>query len=59
MRVIRRQQSQAEYWCVQRVDKMMNNYMGIGIDAKVALDFHSMREEYPAWFQSQMGNKLW
>lgn len=38
---------------------MMNNYMGIGIDAKVALDFHSMREEYPAWFQSQMGNKLW
>ncbi|KAK9851856.1 hypothetical protein WJX84_011935 [Apatococcus fuscideae] len=43
----------------KRVDKVMNNYMGIGIDAKVALDFHSMREEYPAWFQSQMGNKLW
>ncbi len=43
----------------QRVDKVMNNYLGIGIDAKVALEFHSMREEYPAWFQSQMGNKLW
>ena len=46
-------------WGVQRLDKVMNNYLGIGIDAKVALDFHSMREEYPAWFQSQMGNKLW
>ncbi|KAK9855135.1 hypothetical protein WJX84_000838 [Apatococcus fuscideae] len=43
----------------KRLDKVMNNYLGIGIDAKVALDFHSMREEYPAWFQSQMGNKLW
>ena len=59
MWVICRQQSQAEHVCTQRVDKIMNNYMGIGIDAKVALDFHSMREEYPAWFQSQMGNKLW
>lgn len=36
-----------------------NNYLGIGIDAKVALDFHSMREAHPRWFMSQVGNKVW
>ena len=39
--------------------KEMNNYVGIGIDAKVTLEFHSLRESYPEWFHSQMGNKLW
>ena len=38
--------------------KAMNNYLGIGVDAKVALEFHEMRESYPQWFQSQFGNKL-
>lgn len=38
--------------------KAMNNYLGIGIDAKVALEFHRLRENYPSWFQSQFGNKL-
>lgn len=28
-------------------------------DAKVALDVHHVRESYPHWFLSQMGNKLW
>lgn len=28
-------------------------------DAKVALDVHTMRENHPDWFLSQMGNKLW
>lgn len=37
----------------------MNNYMGIGVDAKAALDFHALREAYPGWFFSQMANKLW
>ena len=37
----------------------MNNYLGIGVDAKVALDFHRLREQFPAWFRSQMGNKAW
>ncbi|KAK9817740.1 hypothetical protein WJX72_001471 [[Myrmecia] bisecta] len=41
------------------VKKTLNNYLGIGIDAKVALEFHQVREQYPGWFQSQMGNKLW
>lgn len=39
--------------------KAMNNYLGIGVDAKAALDFHALREAYPGWFFSQMGNKLW
>lgn len=42
-----------------RSAKAMNNYMGIGIDAKVALEFHHIREQYPEWFHSQFGNKLW
>lgn len=42
----------------KKVDKAMSNYLGIGVDAKVALEFHEMRETYPQWFQSQFGNKL-
>ena len=26
---------------------VMNNYFGIGIDAKISLDFHNKREEKP------------
>mmetsp|Transcript_35862 Transcript_35862/g.101515 ORF Transcript_35862/g.101515 Transcript_35862/m.101515 type:complete len:950 (-) Transcript_35862:353-3202(-) len=39
--------------------KSMNNYLGLGVDAKAALDFHNTREQYPEWFQSQLGNKMW
>ena len=36
------------------------NYVGLGVDAKVALDFHQARERlHPRWFRSQAGNKLW
>lgn len=35
----------------------MNNYLGLGVDAKVALEFHWLRQQYPHWFRSQMGNK--
>lgn len=37
--------------------KVLNNYLGIGIDAKVAYEFHQTRKAYPLWFQSQLGNK--
>lgn len=40
------------------VYRAMNNYLGIGVDAKVALEFHELRDAYPHWFQSQFGNKL-
>ncbi|MCO5572831.1 hypothetical protein L7F22_026590 [Adiantum nelumboides] len=38
--------------------KGMNNYLGIGCDAKVALDIHMMREENPEKFYNQFMNKM-
>ncbi|ONK76385.1 uncharacterized protein A4U43_C03F27130 [Asparagus officinalis] len=38
--------------------KFMNNYLGIGCDAKVALDIHNLREENPEMFYSQFLNKV-
>ncbi|XP_077215023.1 diacylglycerol kinase 1-like isoform X2 [Tasmannia lanceolata] len=38
--------------------KFMNNYLGIGCDAKVALDIHNLREENPEKFYSQFLNKV-
>ena len=34
----------------------MNNYLGIGVDAKAALDFHHIREQYPSWFRGQVSS---
>ncbi|RZC10604.1 Diacylglycerol kinase 1 isoform C [Glycine soja] len=34
--------------------KFMNNYLGIGCDAKVALDIHNLREENPDKFYNQV-----
>lgn len=39
--------------------KMMNNYMSIGVDAEVALEFHNLRNEQPELFTSQFINKFW
>ncbi|XP_062202692.1 diacylglycerol kinase 1-like [Phragmites australis] len=38
--------------------KFMNNYIGVGCDAKVALDIHNLREENPERFYSQFMNKV-
>lgn len=38
--------------------KFLNNYLGIGCDAKVALDIHLLREESPEKFYNQFLNKL-
>nr|DAD31426.1 TPA_asm: hypothetical protein HUJ06_010277 [Nelumbo nucifera] len=38
--------------------KYMNNYLGIGCDAKVALDIHNLREENPEKFYNQFMNKV-
>ncbi|KAG1342005.1 Diacylglycerol kinase [Cocos nucifera] len=38
--------------------RFMNNYLGIGCDAKVALDIHNLREENPEKFHSQFLNKM-
>ncbi|CAG0918863.1 unnamed protein product [Notodromas monacha] len=37
----------------------MNNYMGIGIDAKITLDFHIKREEHPEKCRSRTRNFMW
>ncbi|KAK3261784.1 hypothetical protein CYMTET_29325 [Cymbomonas tetramitiformis] len=39
--------------------RILNNYYGVGVDAKVAFMMHSLRETYPTAFKSQVGNKLW
>ncbi|GAB4845411.1 Diacylglycerol kinase [Ancistrocladus abbreviatus] len=38
--------------------KFINNYLGIGCDAKVALDIHNLREENPEKFCNQFMNKV-
>ncbi|KAI4303769.1 hypothetical protein MLD38_039364 [Melastoma candidum] len=38
--------------------KFMNNYLGVGCDAKVALEIHNLREENPDLFYSQFMNKV-
>eukprot|EP00249_Psilotum_nudum_P023788 c28980_g1_i1 orf=806-3202(-) len=38
--------------------KFMNNYLGVGCDAKVALDIHLLREENPEKFYNQFLNKM-
>ncbi|OMO84108.1 hypothetical protein COLO4_22211 [Corchorus olitorius] len=38
--------------------KFMNNYLGIGCDAKVALEIHNLREENPDKFYNQFMNKV-
>ena len=37
----------------------MNNYIGIGLDAKIALDFHNLREEHPEACKTRGQNKMW
>jgi len=37
----------------------MNNYLSFGIDAKIALDFHTKREANPHLFKSRLVNKAW
>ncbi|KAJ0789983.1 putative diacylglycerol kinase (ATP) [Helianthus annuus] len=41
-----------------RAPKFMNNYLGVGCDAKVALEIHNMREENPEKFYNQFMNKV-
>ena len=38
---------------------VMNNYFGIGIDAKISLDFHNKREEHPEKCRSRTKNFMW
>jgi diacylglycerol kinase (ATP) len=55
-------QSEKQYFKLKRtVTKVhvMNNYIGVGCDAGVALNFHRQRESYPELFASRLINKAW
>ncbi|TDH67367.1 hypothetical protein CCR75_005940 [Bremia lactucae] len=55
--------SMLDRWLVEIGDSkkrvVLNNYLGIGVDAQVALEFHEQRERSPGLFVSQFVNKLW
>ncbi|XP_050016932.1 diacylglycerol kinase kappa isoform X2 [Alexandromys fortis] len=38
---------------------VMNNYFGIGLDAKISLEFNTKREEHPGEYNSRIKNKIW
>ncbi|KAB0396542.1 hypothetical protein E2I00_006750, partial [Balaenoptera physalus] len=38
---------------------VMNNYFGIGLDAKISLDFNSKRDEHPEKCRSRTKNMMW
>ena len=38
--------------------EFMYCYFGIGLDAKVCLDFHKTRDKYPYLFKTRIGNKF-
>ena len=39
---------------IEQASVVMNNYVGIGLDAAIALDFHLAREENPEKFSSRL-----
>lgn len=43
----------------EKQSKSMNNYFSIGVDAKIATKFHSMRSSDPHLFKNQTVNKMW
>jgi hypothetical protein len=36
----------------------MNNYLSVGVDGALALQFHSTRTTHPHWFVSRLTNKV-
>ncbi|XP_055453530.1 diacylglycerol kinase kappa [Psammomys obesus] len=38
---------------------VMNNYFGIGLDAKISLEFNTRRDEHPEQYNSRLKNKIW
>uniref|UniRef100_A0A6S8B0V1 Diacylglycerol kinase n=2 Tax=Aplanochytrium stocchinoi TaxID=215587 RepID=A0A6S8B0V1_9STRA len=39
--------------------KVLNNYLGVGVDAQIALNFHLKRERAPHLFKNRYLNKFW
>jgi len=46
--------------CRERFEEkcVMNNYFGIGLDAKISLDFNQRREDHPEKCQSRSRNRM-
>lgn len=56
--VFENKSSDGKYDSSNTFHTIMNNYLSIGVDAKVALEFHELRSSNPEIFRSRSLNKL-
>ncbi|NWU90107.1 DGKD kinase, partial [Upupa epops] len=47
------------WWCHFSEKCVMNNYFGIGLDAKISLEFNNKRDEHPKKCSSRTKNMMW
>ncbi|KAI9206834.1 ATP-NAD kinase-like domain-containing protein [Polychytrium aggregatum] len=57
--IVQRAMSMAAPGAPKEKLSMMNNYLSIGSDATIVLEFHRTREKKPELFRSRFLNKIW
>jgi len=49
---------EGQVFATEAKDRMINNYWSIGLDARIALDFHRARQSDPSAFNNRFTNKV-